>query len=70
MGPFTTVTYGSQNYKISSWYNDEATFIIDFDPYLARGGTFVYGVVPGMFSFADTHGMNQNGATFRIVLNV
>ena len=69
MGPFTNKTR-----KISSWYEDEATFINYEAPWFVRGGVFNgynSGTNGGIFAFARGYGSATTFSvtpTFRIVL--
>ena len=68
MGPFATVTYGTQQRLISSWYADEAWFIHHIVPWFIRGSAYYQGSCSGVFSYNGTRGHAFGGGSFRIVL--
>ena len=70
MGPFATATYGSQNRKISSWYDDEAWFVAHWSPWFVRGQTYYNGLGAGVFDFGDANGNAHDNDSFRIVLSL
>ena len=70
MGPFATVTYGSQNRQIGSWYADEAWFVYHGLPWFIRGTTFHRGLGAGVFAFGHAYGHAYGNDSFRVVLSI
>ncbi|MCI8669436.1 MAG: hypothetical protein HFI34_07945, partial [Lachnospiraceae bacterium] len=68
MGPFYSVTYGNQVKKISSWYKDEASFVLFTGSWFVRSRSYHYGASAGIFTFYDDYGSNNSLLSYRIVL--
>jgi len=69
MGPFGTVKDpdGGTRYR-TSWYGDLANFVYPVNPWFARGGSWLYGVESGAFSFHHGSGGVRAHISFRVVL--
>ncbi|MCI8575363.1 MAG: hypothetical protein HFI09_02730, partial [Bacilli bacterium] len=68
MGSFATVTYGSQNRQIGSWYADDANFIFHWGPWFYRGTGYNAGTTAGVYSFGAAYGASWATVSFRVVL--
>ena len=60
MGPFYSYT--------SSWYNDDASFVVSSSPWFSRGGDDYGGSGSGAFYFSENFGRANSGISFRLVL--
>ena len=78
MGPFGTIqTIGTTeqcgetgicNRPISSWYNDNSSFVDSSSPWFLRGGDYNYGSGAGAFYFSFNDGRVGSSVSFRLVL--
>ena len=69
MGPFATVTYGSLQRQIGSWYADGSAFVFHISPWILRGSDFPTGSEAGVFLFSRDHGAAWPYVSFRVVLS-
>ena len=68
MGPFASATYLTQTRQIGSWYADNAWFVRLTDPWIFRGGYYIYGSESGIFTFDSTYAHANSERSFRVVL--
>ena len=68
MGPFQSMRYGTQTRYVSSWYDDESSFVINGNPWFLRGGFYNIGTGAGVFYFSNAHGNASSNYSFRLVL--
>ena len=68
LGPFQTMNYKSQTRQVSSWYENEAFFINNGNPWFGRGGDFPRGIGSGLFYFSVAYGQAISFYSFRLVL--
>ena len=74
LGPFSTMSYGSNSENISSWYLDAAYFAFSSSlttSYFVRGGQFSRGTGSGIFAFSSLIGyddQNTTAGSYRLVL--
>ncbi len=69
MGPFNNKIYGTQTRRVSSWYDDEAGFVVPVIPWFVRGCPWSYGAGTGVFSFGFFEGGAAGDRSFRVVLS-
>ncbi len=70
MGPFQTIKYSTQTRYVSSWYDDEAWFIIAGLPWFRRGGNYTLGIGTGIFTIGHENGHGWADNSFRLVLAI
>ncbi len=70
LGPFGDVTSLTQASQVSSWYGDEAWYILPGTPWFRRGNSITGGNGAGVFAYVYHHASKVNANSFRIVLAV
>jgi len=69
VGSFEMVSYGSKDTRhISSWYNNQAFFLFNLNPWFMRGGASNTGSESGVFAFDHGHGSVYPNGSFRLVI--
>ncbi|MDD3453847.1 MAG: hypothetical protein PHN42_06215, partial [Bacilli bacterium] len=68
MGPFASVTTGTTTGNVNSWYSDKSNFVNSTNPWIMRGGYYLYGVIGGQFDFNDYSGAAHFAIGSRLVL--
>ncbi len=68
MGPFQSIVYGTQSRYVSSWYDDESSFVNSYSPWFERGGAYHSGSAGGVFAFGRDNGRVAGALGFRLVL--
>ena len=69
MGPFKNYLDGdNQSRYHNSWYGDYSNFVETSYPWFVRSGSYVDGLLTGVFYFARAEGKNGISGGYRIVL--